>query len=220
MGDDKTYTQEEVNSLVDGLKTKKTELEREIAGLKTSVKGLEGIDLQALQKDSEELAKLQKEKLEAEGEYKKLHGQLETDHNTAKEAWEEERTKLQEELKDVRKTSQLTMALSAVPNFIGELTDVAVTTLKDNIAVKDDGSLAVGDLSVPDFVNKWSESEVGKHFLKSGNTGGGGNGSGDNKADADEKYYDKKSGSYNLTQQGRIAKIDPERHKQLKDKFA
>lgn len=178
------------------------------------------VDLEGLKNDSSELAKLKKAKMEEDGEYKKIADEMKLSHEKTVKELADEKERLKNELQDTKKTNALTLALSKQKGFINDLTDVAVNTLKDKVAFGEDGKAVVGDKPVAEYVASWAETDVGKHFIKSGNTGGGSNGAGGGKTDSAAKFFDPDSKHYNLTEQGKIAKADATRYKALKDQFA
>jgi len=207
-----------VKAATEGLVSKNTEL---LGKLKTANEGLvkiEGLDIAALTSASEELAKLKADKLEADGEYKKMYDQQKIDNKTTIDKLTLSNTELVTNLANSTKTNALSTALLG-SKIKPELHDVAVATLLDKVAVGKDGVPVVGDKSVVDYVKDWATTDVGKHFIISGKSGGGGDGSEDGNLDASEKFFDKKNAAYNLTEQSKIATSNPDQYKALKAKF-
>lgn len=213
---DEEAIQKAVEEAKAGLLKKNKELMAEVKEAKAALSKFDGVDLDALKTASDELKTLKTKKLEADGEYKKMYEQLKAEHSTTLSKLEAERDALKGDLSDTKKVYALTLALNA-NKAIPKLVDVAVTTLKDQVALDDNGVAMVGDKTVTDFVKSWTQSDVGKYFVQSGNSGGGGDGSGDVKLDPAAKFFDKKSPHFNLTEQGKIAKVDPARYTKLKE---
>jgi len=73
---------------------------------------------------------------------------------------------------------------------------------------------------VQDYVNGWAESEVGKHFRKapvnSGGDASGNNGDGH----SSEVECFKRGKTWNLNEQGKIAKRDPEMYRKMKKQYS
>lgn len=212
-------TEDEVKAAIDlatkGLSDKNAQLLKELKDARKASSQFEGLDLAALKTAADELSKLKADKLEADGEYKKMYEQQKSDHSTMLEKLSGANKELTNKLIDTTKANALTNALVG-NNVIPELVDVAMRTLKDQVAVGDDGIPVVGDKAVSDFVKDWAASPVGKHFVKSGNSGGGGNGNDGGSVDSNAKYFDKKSPDYNLTKQAQLATADPTAYAALK----
>lgn len=88
----------------------------------------------------------------------------------------------------------------------------------------DEGGVAVkvGDKPLEEFVEEWKGSEKAKFFIPaSGSThgapsrNGGGSGGG---GEEGEEFFDRESGKFNITEQAKIAREDPDRYKRLKEK--
>jgi hypothetical protein len=210
---------EAVKAATEGLLAKNKELLREVKTAQEKLSKFSDVDLEALNAASEELSKLKNEKLEKDGEYKKMYETQKEQSAKVIKDLESKNHELVSALKTTKKKNALTTSL-AESGVIPELMDVAVNTLLSEVSITDDDSVMAGENPVSDFVKSWTASDVGKHFVNSGNSGGGGNGSAEGRVDAAEKFFDKKSESYNLTEQGKIAKGDPERFNRLKEKYS
>lgn len=206
-------TPEEIQAKIDaevaGLKAKNNEL---LGKLKEFDK-FKGVDVDQLRKDAEALRELQKKADEESGNYKKLYGELQQATAAQIEAAKKEAEEAKKAVTDFKKRSALNAALNEV-KVIPALADFAIGTL---IADADmvDGTLVIKGKPAVDFVKEWSATEVGKHFVASGNSGGGergGTAGGGNEA----RFFDKKSPDYNLTEQAKIAKNNPELYNRLK----
>jgi hypothetical protein len=119
---------------------------------------------------------------------------------------------------DMSKKSALLGALSEI-KVIPALAEVAILTILPSTAIDDSGNMTVNGKTIPDFVKEWSSSDVGKHFIMSGNSGGGEKGGSGGGASDNAKYFDKKSPEYNLTKQAEIARQDPTVYSALKTKY-
>lgn len=71
-------------------------------------------------------------------------------------------------------TSEISKA-NVAPHF----TESVSAMLRSKASMSDDGTVMVGDKTLPDFVTEWSQSDAGKHYIVApNNSGGGANGSG------------------------------------------
>lgn len=198
-----------------GLLKKNKELMKELKTAQSQLSKFVDVDVDSLLSAKAELEDLKQKKLEADGEYKKMYEAQKESHAKEVAKFKAENAELKTSLVDVKKVNALSNAL-ADSNAIPELIPVAVTTLKDKVAVDDNDNLLVGDKPVADFVKEWAASPVGKHFVKSGNSGGGAEGGAQDKTDAAAKFFDKSSKDYNLTEQAKINRVDPARYERLK----
>lgn len=201
---------EAVNDAVSGLKTKNQSLLDKLANSKK----FDGVDIEALQADSAELAAIKTKAEEDKGEYKKLYTDQQVQHEQTVGGLNDEISTLKETLKLERKTNAVTSAL-AESGVIPELMDVASAVLIKDVAINDDGVAMVGDKGVAEHVKEWSTSEVGSHFIKSGNSGGGANGSGKQNHAEEAGWFKKGSDTYNLTKQAQLSKSNPALYKTL-----
>jgi len=111
----------------------------------------------------------------------------------------------------------LTEALTKA-NVAGPLMDAAKALLlrqhKPTIA---DGKALIDGEEIADFVKAWAETDGGQHFVASENSGGGGGGKTPGaKRTTTEANPFKIGAHYNMTEQMRITKEDPQRAERLK----
>jgi hypothetical protein len=87
-----------------------------------------------------------------------------------------------------------------------------------NKITKVDDTYIIDGKSVSEFLKDWVKSD-GKNFFDLGNTGGGS--SGNSKGDMEKfgKFFDKKSDQYNITEQIKLKKQNPDLYKILSDKY-
>jgi len=217
-------TEEEIKAAVDaateGLKSKNSELLGKIKKLSEVADKVKDIDIDSLLAAKTELEDIKKKGDEEKGEYKKLY-------DTLKAEKDKETGKLVSDLSAAKETILAMNKKNAVVSAItssgisipAPLFDIAINNILPNIAVDDTGKAMVGDKKVTDFVKEWAASEVGKHFVVSGNSGGGANGGGGDGMNSEAKYFDKKSPDYNLTEQARLAKTNIELYNRLKRQY-
>ncbi len=213
----KTYTQDQMDETVKGLKDKNTELHGKLSDVQKTMKQFEGIDMKQLQKDSKAFQKLQVDKDKESGDFKKLYGQLTEQHT--KEIGEKDTiiSNLQGKLGTLEKSTALNAALVKA-HVEPDMQASANKLLVGDLALNDEGVPMVGDKSVNDFVADWAGTTVGKRFVSDGNSGGSGNGPGGN-VDNDSLYFDPKSEHFNKTKQSDIARKSPEKYKKYKKQF-
>ena len=217
-------TEEEIKAAVDaateGLKSKNSELLGKIKKLSEVADKVKDIDIDSLLAAKTELEDIKKKGDEEKGEYKKLY-------DTLKAEKDKETGKLVSDLSAAKETILAMNKKNAVVSAItssgisipAPLFEIAINNILPNIAVADTGKAMVGDKKVTDFVKEWAVSEVGKHFVVSGNSGGGANGGGGDGMNSEAKYFDKKSPDYNLTEQARLAKTNIELYNRLKRQY-
>lgn len=215
MADEQTFTKEQldaaVSAQVDGLKTKNQELLGKLA----KTKGVDKTEFDRLKGIETKFDEMRTKAEEEQGEFKKLYGTTKEELETAKTTWGSEKTKLEGEIKVMKKQMEINKALSA-HKVIPGMHDIAVSTILPNVAIDDDGKAMVGSKKVGDYVDNWFKGDVGKHFILNDKTGGGANGSDTGESNAEQAgWYKKGSPTYNLTKQGQLAKSDPELHSKL-----
>jgi len=210
---------EKLKSENESLVNKNKELLKDLKSVKETVKEFEGIDLDSLKNASTELETLKKEKLESEGEYKKLHEKAVADHAKEIEKLTSKASDLQSKLDNNVKKNALSSALLGL-DLIPELRDSAINLILPEVGLTDDGEALIGDKKVSDYVKTWSEGDVGKHFLKSGDSGGDGKGSGGKGSVPEARFFDKTSPDHSITEQSKLANANPALYKELKAKYA
>ncbi len=106
----------------------------------------------------------------------------------------------------------LTTALDEI-NVKPELRKAAMALLRTTAEIDDDGKISLGDKPLSEAIKEWAKSDEGKAFIANGNSGGGANGSGKGNQGGDTNPWAK--GTWNLTEQGKIYKADPNRAREL-----
>lgn len=204
-----------------GLKSKNEELIGKLKKTSDALLKFEGIDIVALSAAKQELDEIKKKGDEERGEYKKLY-----------ETTVSEKSRIENELnakiKDlsgniVNMTKRNAVVAAIFENKItipGPLMNMAIDSIMANVAVDDSGAAKVGDKSVSEFIKDWASSDIGKHLVASGNSGGGSNGGGDGNFESESKYFDKKSPHYSLTEQARLAKSNVDLYNRLKKQYS
>lgn len=211
--------QRRINTEVEGLKNKNTELLTALSENKKILEKIKGVDIEKLIKDSQDLSTLQQQLDKEKGEYKKLYENLTS-------AVEKEKT----DLINRAKTAETGLAhykkqtkISAAMAKIGVdpiMLDIAVESILPKAAIDDSDVIMVDGKGIDDFIKSWSESDVGKRFIVSGNSGGGAGGGGDMSPETAARFFDPKSKDYNLTEQAKIAKADIAMYNRLRKKFS
>lgn len=216
MADDKTYTQEELDAVVKGLKDKNGDLLGQIAGFKTTIAKFDGVDIEQLTKDSAALKSILENQDKEKGEYKKLYEDL-------KSATEVEISDLKKKIQDKdadfnshKKRSSVSSSL-AKADIDPIMLDIAVDAIIGKAAMDDNGTVLIDGKPQDEFIKEWVGTDLGKKFTISGNTGGG-SGGGDHEGDPQgvAKFFDKKSGHYNLTEQAKLAKTNIAEYNRLR----
>lgn len=198
-------TAEELQGKIDAalkpIKDKNTELLGKLVGFKK----FEDIDLEKLQEAAVKLEAAEQEKLEAEGKWEEAYTKLKGEHQGVVDELKVANGVLKGELESTTLKNGVTIELMGL-DIIGDLSEVAVTTLLAQASLNEEGAVVMGDKPIADFMTEWAEGPVGKHFIKSGNSGGdsGGN-SGDDHATF-EQYF--KPGTVNQTKQEELRKTN------------
>lgn len=213
MADDITkQINEAVAAATEGLVTKNKDLLKELKTAQKSLTEFSNVNIKDLQKAAKDLEAIKKKKLEDDGEYKKLYDTAVENHAAKLTELTTERDNLKATLDSTTKAHDLSNLLVG-KKVIPELLDVAVSTLKDAAPANDATALEA-------FVTNWAESDVGKHFISSGNSGGGADGNDGGNVNEFAKFFDPKNASYNLTQQAALHNKDPKQYEALKKKYS
>lgn len=203
---------------IDKLTQNNSDLKKEKKKAQDLASRFDGVDLDKLQSAANQLAKMEQDKLEQDGEFKKLYETAVAQANADKEAWDNEKKQLQLKNDSIIKSNDLSNALSNA-GVDPVLREIATNSLIDQVGLVE-GKSMVGNQSVTDFVKEWAETDVGKRFIPAGNTGGGGGGSEQGVVQAESKWFDPNSSEFNLTKQGQVRSANPELADKLAKKFA
>jgi hypothetical protein len=213
----KEYTAEEIQAIVDKAVGPLKDKNKELLGKVAKNKQFEGVDLETLQAAATKLEELETTKTKEQGEWEKAYNKLKEKQGTLVTDLEAANVKLKADFDASKVKNEITIGLMGL-DIIGDLSEVAVSTLVGQATLDDEGAVQFGDEKSADFMKKWAEGPVGKHFIKSGNSGGGGNGSESDKVTTEfEKYY--KPESANQTKQLELSRTNPEVHKLLDTKY-
>lgn len=198
-------------------------LKEDIAKLKEKAKLFEGIDIAKLKADSEKLEQLIKEKQGNENEFEKAL-------RIQKETHESEMKSIKGMLEQIQTKNRTLIVDDTIKNeLIGincnpVLMPAAIAAIKPLVSIITENNIEVakiGDESIQQYIAKWKDSEIGKHFcLAKRNTGGGTPQANQQEIDANSKYFDKKSKDFNRTKQMEIKKSNVELYNNLVKLYA
>lgn len=207
--------QAEIDKATAGLKAKNEEL----LGKVSKFKAFDGVDLDKLKADSAALQDFIKKSEEEKGEYKKLYEALQGETSKTSAQLKADLESAKNKISDMTKRSAVSSALADIKVIPG-LLNIAVDNILKGAAVDDSGNVMIDGKTPSEFIKEWSASDVGKHFVANGNSGGGESGGGGDGTPDEHKFFDKKSKNYNLTEQAKIAQRDPVLYNRLKGKYS
>lgn len=197
-------------------------LKADLVKLKAKVKEFEGVDLAELQKAKADLEALQSQQREGETELQKAMRIASEAHKQSLADMEKRLNLLTNRNRTLLVDDSLRMELTKA-NCKPLLIAAAVSLLKPSVSViEEDGmeKAVVGDKSIADYVAEWAKSDVGSNFiLAKQNTGGGAIGVTKQAIDENGKFFDKKNPAYNLTEQLKIKKANPDLYGKLAELF-
>jgi len=214
----KEYTDQEIKDMIEEatkeLKNKNTEL----LGKLKKLKQFEGIDIKSLQEAADKLKELEDKNLEEEGKWKEAYDKLKADNQKTIDELNAAKEKIQTDFNNSKLKNSVIIGLMGL-DVIPELSEVATASLISQASLNDAGETVFGDKDVATFMKEWAESPVGKHFIKSGNSGGGGDGSqGDALKTTYEPFF--KPGTVNSTKQLELKNKDPKLYETLSKQYA
>ena len=194
-------TEEQLQAKIDEatkeLKAKNSDLISDIKAIKKTAKAFEGIDLDLLKSQAEELAKLKEASLT---DAEKLAKQQEEQNKKFTETQQALLDAQAENLK-MRKENAVSLAIIGAGQ-VNEGMDEAVNMLiASKVVVGENNIPMVGNKPVADYVKEFAEGE-GKNFFVPKNYGGGGQGSGGSVVST--KEFEKADGSLNMTKIGQL----------------
>jgi len=214
----------EVQALIDaevkGLKDKNEELLTKLTSQKAILDKVAGVDLDKLVKDSEALAEMLKKGDEEKGEYKKLYEGLQVTYQTETTALKGEVEKVKGEMSTLTKRNEITKVLGT-KKVDPLMMDMAISAILPKAAIDDSGNIVIDGKTPEVFATEWTNSDLGKRFVISGNSGGGAGGDGDNGGGAGghARFFDPKSKEYNVTKQAQLAKTNLPEYTRLKEMY-
>lgn len=159
---------EEYKADITGLKNKNSELLGSLKNSKTKLSEFEGIDTEEYKTLKADKAKFEENKLLEEKRYTELLAKKEEDSKKL--------TETIAILNNEKKSNVLTNELIKA-GVKPELVDIAKSYFGSKATLKDDGKVVIGDKELSETISEWSNSEVGKTFIKAVANNGGGTGS-------------------------------------------
>lgn len=214
MGEERTYTKEELDAEVSGLKAKNDDLITVQKQMKKTMQAFDGIDLDALQEHSKELEILKESQLSDEDRRAKVDKETSV---TMKRLNDEITTK-NRRIVAMKKETAISSAILAAGAINEGMSEAVEGLLSAQAQVSDEGVVVIGKDPVADYVADWSKND-GKMFFVPKNTGGGGQGGSGGSGGGDEKYFDRAGDDYNLTKQAELAKKNPAKYKEYSERY-
>lgn len=211
-------SEEEMKAELERLRNANKDLLADLKKAQAMAKKFDGVDIESLTNASKELEELKTKQQEEDGEYKKLYEKAIETHKTELNKKDETLSEMKNRLDSTIKSNAVANALGSV-DIIPDLFESAQQLIVPQVGLNDEGQPLVGDKPLNDYIKEWASEGVGKHFIKNGNSGGDGSGNDGGTGDPEAKFYDRKSSEYNLTEQAKIAKTNPEKHEQLRKRF-
>lgn len=201
------------------LKEKNNELLGKISDGKKDKKKLEELEekIEGLEEEKEKLEKTIKD--EGGNEYKSLYEGEKTKVEKLEGQIEDLKTEHKETLDGQSIRSAATKKLSdlkADPETLDTALDLVTKGAK---VVGEDGTLLVGNKTLDDHIEEWSETATGKRFLLAGDNRGGGadnDNKGGDSGDWDKHFHPKTA---NLTKQAELAGKDPKKYEEMTNKY-
>lgn len=221
--DDQRF-KDHIKGITEPLERSNEGLKADITKLKTKSKEFEGVNLDQLKADAKELVELKESIKNKETETEKALRIASEQHKRETESMKKELAILTESSKRALVDNVLMQSL-VKNNVKSSLISAAQTIIKGKVSILEEGNervAKVGDKTIEEYVSEWVKSEEGKHFvLAPKNSGGDASGSGEGEGGEGEfdKFFDKKSKSYNITQQVILKKKNPELYNKLLKKF-
>jgi hypothetical protein len=189
---------------------KNEELIGELRAKDRVIKQFEGVDLEALQAAADKLQEVEDAKKKEVGEYKTLYEQE-----------IQKSGKLKNELESKgQQNVDLTKRLKVVevmPDVFPEFREIAINQLSASVELGENGNATAAGKPLTDFMKEWAESPLGKRMtMAADNAGGGAQGSqGKSGPDPLLGAFKKGDPAYNVTEQAKLRKTDPERANKL-----
>ena len=196
--------QEKIDEATKELKNKNSELIGDIKTLKKTVKAFDGIDLDLLQSQSNELKEL-KEKNMTEAEKLEREQRKRTEKYTAtKQALLDS----QNEILRMKKENAVANALRDAGQVQEGMGEALSLLINQKITMSDANVPMIGEKTVSEYVMDFSTNE-GKNFFVPKNAGGGGQGSG-GAGGVNISDYTNPDGSLNNTKMAQLRKSGAE----------
>lgn len=204
---------------LEGLKSKRDQLLAQEVKLKEKHKD----EIEAKDKELSDLKADLEQKLEGNEGYKKLYDKAVEQHTAEVAKLQEKIAASDTAIQELLVTDSLTRELTAA-NVNPELIDVAISSLSADVAIVEDNGkkvAKVGDKTVADHVKDWAAGNVGKHFIIADENSGGGSPGNDNNNSSKFAEFEKhfKGETWNLTEQSKLLKTNPEAYNTLHAKY-
>lgn len=196
----------------------------DVKKLKKKVKEKEDISVDEYNTLKTENEQLKNSKREGETE-------IEKQARIAKEQHEADMKKLNDKIEKMESRDRKNLVDSHITEGLVEikvkssLMKAAKKIIESDVTVTEDEAgnkvAMVGDKTIKEHIVWWSETDEGKNFVVATKNNGGDSSGNDSKqySSSDfEKYYDKKSGQTNITQQILLSKNNPTLHAKLATK--
>lgn len=207
--------QKKIDDAVGPIKAKNTEL----LGKMAKYKNYDDLNIDDLKAAADKLAGMEAEKLEAEGKWQEAYETLKKEHQGVVDELKISNKRLKDDFDSSRLTNEITIGLMG-HDIIGDLSEVAVTTLLSQAEIDSEGQVVFGDKPAGEFIAEWADGPVGKYFIKSGNSGGGSPGSGGESGENVSKFFNPDSPDFNQTEQLAVKRSDPALHETLTKQYA
>lgn len=191
----------------------------DIGKLKKANKKKEGIEVDEFNRLQIENAQLKTQQQEGETEAEKQLRLAREQHSDEVKALKKRLDK--KDKKDEKNLIKSEIAEAIVKiNVKSSMANGAKHIMNSDITMEE-GIPMIGDKTVLEFAEDWAKTEEGKHYVLAPKNGGGNSTGGDNaEAEVEQaKFFDKKSGSLNITKQVLLKKSNSVLYKKLKEKY-
>jgi DNA repair exonuclease SbcCD ATPase subunit len=204
--------QEKIDEAVAGLKNKNKEILGKLKKTKQALNKFDGLSVDDIEEQQAELEQLKEQLMTEEERKEALLNRKNTELQEVKDKLEEAKKQAQE--------LQISSAISSAIASAGKLNEgmaEPVNLFLKNKAQLDGDAVLIENKDIKEFVKEWSKKD-GKNFFDTKTLGAGAPGSGSGISNF-ASYFDKKSDDYNLTEQIKVKKTNPELYEQLKKQY-
>jgi len=210
----KEELQAKIDEAVKGLKDKNDELLSKLKKSTDTLSEFADIDIAGLKESSKQLKKLKEDQMtDKERLDKDRQERVEIELKRTQELSDARST-----IDKMRKETAVSASLLSLGTIKEGMEEAVELLLNNKVTIVDDKAL-IGDKPVQEYVKAWAEAD-GKAFFTPKNSGGGGNGGGSGSNAEIGKFFDKESKTYNLTEQIKLSKTNPELYKQMKSQYS
>jgi hypothetical protein len=218
-----------VKAATDGLAAKKDELlgeKKKLQGEFDAFKAqFEGIDPEGIRKLMADRAQAEEDEAKQKGDFDTILANRDTRHTEELAKVTGDLTSRAEKAESFAQNLVQKVALGEAmrdAKILPQFMEAAQLMLAAAIQVRetDDGFEAFTDIDgreveVGEYVRLWAEGDKGKHFVQAAESFGGGSQGKGNAGGGASGVNPWKAGSVNLTQQGQLMKVDPNKARQL-----